>query len=243
MSLDEREIERWQSQVDAGNLYINRPITGAVVQRQAFGGVKASSFGIGIKAGGPNYIQQFCQINVTQYTDVQDLINHYQAYFNRVFNVVEDMSHIYGEHNYLRYKPAANVIYRIQKTDKVFDVVAILEAARITRCSITVSYDDLSQELKDSVSQYAVRCVQESITTLSDRLDSVERLRFSSPIKDDQLISRISLCRTTLIDHRPYHHARFELIHYLTEQSVSHRYHRYGNTSYLVPLYPSEPRP
>ena len=40
-----------------GNLYINRKITGAVVDRQPFGGFKLS--GIGSKAGGPDYLLQF----------------------------------------------------------------------------------------------------------------------------------------------------------------------------------------
>ena len=41
-----------------GNLYINRGCTGAVVNRQPFGGFKLS--GIGSKAGGPDYLLQFC---------------------------------------------------------------------------------------------------------------------------------------------------------------------------------------
>lgn len=40
-----------------GNLYINRPITGALVHRQPFGGFKMS--GIGSKAGGGDYLLQF----------------------------------------------------------------------------------------------------------------------------------------------------------------------------------------
>jgi RHH-type proline utilization regulon transcriptional repressor/proline dehydrogenase/delta 1-pyrroline-5-carboxylate dehydrogenase len=40
-----------------GNLYINRKITGALVDRQPFGGLKLS--GIGSKAGGPDYVSQF----------------------------------------------------------------------------------------------------------------------------------------------------------------------------------------
>jgi RHH-type proline utilization regulon transcriptional repressor/proline dehydrogenase/delta 1-pyrroline-5-carboxylate dehydrogenase len=55
-SLDEREQKKWIKKIEAGNLYINRTITGAIVKRQAFGGCKASSFGYGAKAGGPNYI-------------------------------------------------------------------------------------------------------------------------------------------------------------------------------------------
>jgi RHH-type proline utilization regulon transcriptional repressor/proline dehydrogenase/delta 1-pyrroline-5-carboxylate dehydrogenase len=40
-----------------GNLYVNRKITGALVDRQPFGGFHMS--GIGSKAGGPDYLLQF----------------------------------------------------------------------------------------------------------------------------------------------------------------------------------------
>ncbi|WP_028324472.1 bifunctional proline dehydrogenase/L-glutamate gamma-semialdehyde dehydrogenase [Desulfatirhabdium butyrativorans] len=58
-SLDVREQERWKAKITAGNLYINRGTTGAVVLRQPFGGMKKSALGAGIKAGGPNYVAQF----------------------------------------------------------------------------------------------------------------------------------------------------------------------------------------
>ncbi len=50
-------IERARREFRVGNLYINRKITGALVDRQPFGGFKLS--GIGSKAGGPDYLQQF----------------------------------------------------------------------------------------------------------------------------------------------------------------------------------------
>ncbi|HEY3498178.1 MAG TPA: aldehyde dehydrogenase family protein, partial [Polyangiaceae bacterium] len=53
-SLDAREHAAFLERMQAGNLYVNRPVTGAVVGRQPFGGHKASSFGPGYKAGGPN---------------------------------------------------------------------------------------------------------------------------------------------------------------------------------------------
>ena len=55
-SLDDREQEHWRERIRAGNLYINRPTTGAIVLRQPFGGMGKSSVGPGIKAGGPNYV-------------------------------------------------------------------------------------------------------------------------------------------------------------------------------------------
>lgn len=57
-SLDEREQEAWLNRIEVGNCYLNRTITGAIVERQPFGGCKESSFGKGSKAGGPNYLIQ-----------------------------------------------------------------------------------------------------------------------------------------------------------------------------------------
>lgn len=50
-------IDRVRREFRVGNLYINRKITGALVDRQPFGGFKLS--GVGSKAGGPDYLQQF----------------------------------------------------------------------------------------------------------------------------------------------------------------------------------------
>jgi RHH-type proline utilization regulon transcriptional repressor/proline dehydrogenase/delta 1-pyrroline-5-carboxylate dehydrogenase len=50
-------IERVGREMIAGNLYINRGITGALVGRQPFGGYRLS--GVGSKAGGPDYLLQF----------------------------------------------------------------------------------------------------------------------------------------------------------------------------------------
>jgi RHH-type proline utilization regulon transcriptional repressor/proline dehydrogenase/delta 1-pyrroline-5-carboxylate dehydrogenase len=52
-----RHIDRAREAFDIGNLYINRPITGALVGRQPFGGHRLS--GVGAKAGGEEYLKQF----------------------------------------------------------------------------------------------------------------------------------------------------------------------------------------
>jgi RHH-type proline utilization regulon transcriptional repressor/proline dehydrogenase/delta 1-pyrroline-5-carboxylate dehydrogenase len=46
-----------EQRFDVGNLYVNRPITGALVGRQPFGGYRLS--GVGAKAGGEEYLAQF----------------------------------------------------------------------------------------------------------------------------------------------------------------------------------------
>lgn len=55
-TLDLDEMDYWLARIEAGNLYINRTITGAIVRRQPFGGWKRSAVGAGFKAGGPNYL-------------------------------------------------------------------------------------------------------------------------------------------------------------------------------------------
>jgi RHH-type proline utilization regulon transcriptional repressor/proline dehydrogenase/delta 1-pyrroline-5-carboxylate dehydrogenase len=67
-SLDDREIERWKARIRAGNLYVNKPTVGAIVLRQPFGGLGRSSFGPGMKAGGPNYVAQFMHFEDTLQT-------------------------------------------------------------------------------------------------------------------------------------------------------------------------------
>ncbi len=61
-SLDDREQRIWSDSIRAGNLYLNRSTTGAIVLRQPFGGMGKSAFGPGIKAGGPNYVAQLMQL-------------------------------------------------------------------------------------------------------------------------------------------------------------------------------------
>jgi len=55
-------IEQAKAQFEVGNLYINRGITGAIVDRQPFGGFKLS--GVGSKAGGRDYLLQFLEPRV-----------------------------------------------------------------------------------------------------------------------------------------------------------------------------------
>ncbi|MCG3776211.1 MAG: 1-pyrroline-5-carboxylate dehydrogenase 1 [Nitrospira sp.] len=55
-------LELARHQFDVGNLYLNRPITGALVGRQPFGGHRLS--GVGAKAGGEEYLMQFVDTRI-----------------------------------------------------------------------------------------------------------------------------------------------------------------------------------
>ncbi|MGE5196389.1 MAG: bifunctional proline dehydrogenase/L-glutamate gamma-semialdehyde dehydrogenase, partial [Anaerolineae bacterium] len=106
-SLDEREHKRWIQMIEAGNCYINRGITGAIVRRQPFGGCKASSFGAGAKAGGPNYVAQFAhptQIGLPREKEpIPEMVNN-------LTNIIEKLS-LSQEELGLWYGSIANYAY------------------------------------------------------------------------------------------------------------------------------------
>jgi RHH-type proline utilization regulon transcriptional repressor/proline dehydrogenase/delta 1-pyrroline-5-carboxylate dehydrogenase len=62
-----RHLDMARESFKVGNLYLNRGITGALVERQPFGGFRMS--GIGSKAGGPDYLLQFMDpVTITENT-------------------------------------------------------------------------------------------------------------------------------------------------------------------------------
>jgi RHH-type proline utilization regulon transcriptional repressor/proline dehydrogenase/delta 1-pyrroline-5-carboxylate dehydrogenase len=140
-TLDDREIARWVERIEAGNLYVNRPLTGAIVGRQPFGGWKASSVGPGAKAGGPNYVLQLARWRqvtgpvveheslpgpiatllercLAELSDVDAcaLVRASAASYARAwrdhFGREHDPSAIRGEENAFRYRPCRRVIAR-----------------------------------------------------------------------------------------------------------------------------------
>ncbi|HEX7134397.1 MAG TPA: proline dehydrogenase family protein [Iamia sp.] len=62
-------VERCRSELRAGNVYVNRDITGAVVGRHPFGGYGLS--GVGSKAGGPDYLMQLVDPRATSENTVR----------------------------------------------------------------------------------------------------------------------------------------------------------------------------
>ena len=72
-SLDPTEVARWLEEVQAGNAYVNRGITGAIVRRQPFGGWKRSAVGCHAKAGGPNYLMTLGQWKAVEQPAARDI--------------------------------------------------------------------------------------------------------------------------------------------------------------------------
>ena len=98
-SLDEHEVAHWLDAVEVGNAYVNRHITGAVVQRQPFGGWKRSSVGCGPKAGGPAYVEAF-----GTWTGGADDEAEFRRVWSATFLGDRDPSGLASERNVLRHR-------------------------------------------------------------------------------------------------------------------------------------------
>lgn len=166
-SLDEREVERWERAIVAGNCYINRSITGAVVQRQPFGGCKKSSFGNGAKAGGPNYLLQFMHITQKEIPKERASVNPWinkLATFTENFDFTAeelgiwhasvgnyafwwqrlkkdyDPTKVLGQDNFQRYLKRKKIVIRIYPQDKPLDYLRLFAAALTTETPVEVSF-------------------------------------------------------------------------------------------------------
>ena len=151
-TLDPDEIERWLEQVEVGNAYVNRHITGAIVRRQPFGGWKRSSVGGGAKAGGPGYVAQFSRVTDPTLDPVAARRSFERAAAG-TFRAEHDPSALAAESNVLRYHPLRSVAVRHDRSQAV--QIAVLEAAAAV----------LGVELFASVAEdesdadFAARCV------------------------------------------------------------------------------------
>jgi RHH-type proline utilization regulon transcriptional repressor/proline dehydrogenase/delta 1-pyrroline-5-carboxylate dehydrogenase len=207
-SLDPDEISWWKDQVQAGNLYVNRPITGAIVQRQPFGGWKKSCIGPGAKAGGPNYVLSLCRLS-----DSQSRPNDYEEAWKDHFSVGHDPSGLRCESNVFRYRPCRGVILRLATRDQLTIDRAQL-ASRITGVPLT-----LSIAAEESEEQLIAR-----LPSLASR---AEFLRTVS-MPGDQLLSAVYAAGLNWINAPVMASGRIELSRWLREQSVSETRHRYG---------------
>jgi RHH-type proline utilization regulon transcriptional repressor/proline dehydrogenase/delta 1-pyrroline-5-carboxylate dehydrogenase len=103
-SLDPDEIARWTEEVEAGNLYVNRGITGAIVQRQPFGGWKRSAVGPTAKAGGPSYVNTLVRWHDTG-IDIDRATIDFERWMRDVGRCEHDPSGLAAERNAQRYRP------------------------------------------------------------------------------------------------------------------------------------------
>ena len=251
-SLNEEEQTYWKNNIEAGNLYINRGITGAIVRRQPFGGMKRSAFGGGIKAGGPNYVSCFVEFtekqifNVKRTTGLSSLVSdkqdkdrvnfafsNYRKIWKEEFSTEKDVCHIYGEENIFRYLPVKNIGFRIQETDNLADLFLVMIAANAAKIPLSMSISESNpnlEVLRKAISVLnGMKIIIQDETGFIEDMEQYERIRIVSPGVSDALYQKAAKFGIYIADRKPLIEGRLELLHYLKEQSIAYEYHRYGS--------------
>jgi RHH-type proline utilization regulon transcriptional repressor/proline dehydrogenase/delta 1-pyrroline-5-carboxylate dehydrogenase len=253
-SLDEREQAEWKAGIRAGNLYLNRGTTGAVVLRQPFGGMGKSAFGPGLKAGGPNYVAQlmsFADVKNDEALDcgmdsslsrghrLERARASYQSVWEKEFSRVHDHFLLIGQDNFRRYLPVKDIRIRVVTEDSPFDVRARILASGIAGCRITVSLaPGLDDCLFDSAHEaphawsHPPELIEESDAELVAAITGhqCDRVRYAAASRVPEIVRRAATEAHVFIADAPVlAEGRVELLWYVQEQSVSFDYHRYGN--------------
>ena len=260
-SLDAVEIEKWLAKIQAGNLYVNRGITGAIVQRQPFGGWKRSSVGPSTKAGGPNYILSLTNwkssrstasaeirnksvnelLAIAQLTDFSDTemeslvraAKSDQAALTETFSNATDPSNLDSERNVLRYR-RSDCMLRIQDTAGSQETMRALSVALILG-NLDVSAFELDKNVITLLKKSGVRVAIEDQDTFERRLAaSPRRVRLvgGAPIVDAD--SAFSNCNVAVYSHELTESGRIELLPFFKEQSVTVTGHRFGTPVQFV---------
>lgn len=255
-SLDIREQQLWIDQIQAGNLYVNRGITGAVVQRQPFGGSKDSSFGPGAKAGGPNYLvnlmhatqaqlpqdrqavrciaADFASWVVRHLTSTQRAVwdasvGSYSHYWCTLFSQQHDPSCLIGQDNYLRYRPHPCTL-RVQEDDAAIDVWRVCVAALICGAPLEISMQGNTLFLEEDPHQWGITVIDEDEATFTQRIKGIPfaRVRLLRPASP-LVTQELALMGARVLLGPVLANGRLELLRHLREVSLSIDYHRYGN--------------
>ncbi len=236
-SLEESDHERFVEGIEAGNVYINRGITGAVVGRQPFGGHKESSFGPGAKAGGPDYVRQMtvCRASSARAKELlENRENDYDASFRNHFQGVALGTEVVGEENYLRYLPGRTVVV-IGEGAEAMDIRFALKARRLCRNDYPLMLlrghgSTRTEQILGAERVGSITASGGEIVTRAKGLGA-ERLRVVGAPSDD-LLQAAAEERLTVITDPVSDVGTQELLLYLRPQSISCAFHRHGNTSF-----------
>lgn len=250
-SLDDVEIAHWLDRVDAGNLYVNRSITGAVVRRQPFGGWKRSAVGPGAKAGGPNTLVPLTDWTTAPATDLAPPVPRVQRFLDEAAALLgpddrdfltraagsdaaawaghfaaRDVTGLIGERNLLRYLPTP-VTVRMAGGPTV-DLLRVLAAGLCVAAPLAVSFAAPPGE--DVLALVRHAGVAEVPPADATRVRLLGARRTGGPTD------------VAVFDQPVVESGRVELLTFLREQAVSITTHRFGTPGVVaVDLPPALP--
>ena len=233
-SLDEGEQKLWKDSIMAGNLYINRGITGAIVNRQPFGGMKLSAFGGGVKAGGPNYCA--CFVNIADKPgSTTDYTQSYVKAYEQEFAHARDVNNLYGEQNAFRYLPLKNMVLRLFPGDNNEDAKMIALAARICHTPLSISFEP-GDDRTAALASLGCPLKEEALAGFLKSMKNYERIRTCGADIPMEMYEEAARIDKYIATAKPVKDGRVELIHYIKEQSISFEYHRYGSILEVPPV-------
>ena len=257
-SLDPREVALWREQVEVGNAYVNRSTTGAIVQRQPFGGWKKSSVGPGAKAGGPNYVSQLVQWSeleapaiLAPLTEGMEFLlrrlmevapdsalrrraaaGSYRYWWDHEFGVEHDPSQVLGESNVFRYRRMDRVLLRGGEDD-LDSVALVMLAAQCCGVELEWSIAAEGKEANRLAEAAGVVLWVEPEEVLIEEMDAGKRAFGVLRLLEEGTDLRVAAIRqgARIVSDAVLANGRLELRHYLREQSISETTHRYGNVN------------
>ena len=253
-SLDAAEAIQWVENIQAGNLYINRGTTGAIVQRQPFGGWKRSAIGPGAKAGGPSYLMGFgrfemsparavgypssvaercenlliaatSQLSDRELTQLRQCAQADQDALENFYLPVVDRSGLISEVNVLRHL-RADCELRINASASEFATWRSALTARLIGAPISIA--EGKSELHDALRRLGVGHKVESdhewVSRASERRNY--RVRMLGDLANAAAPSSPDIA---IFSSSVTANGRVELLPYFREQAISITAHRFGN--------------
>lgn len=256
-SLDPAEIATWLGRVEAGNLYVNRGTTGAIVRRQPFGGWKRSAVGPGTKAGGPSYLAALGSWTSARATAadpvaeprVRALVDAARAELPaadadrvgraarsdaaawRELFAARDVSGLACERNVLRHVPVGRpVLVRLADDTPVADLVRVVAGAAVSGAAVVVSVPAaLSRRLAAAVTNVGALHVEDE-DAWAARVAALDGGRVRLVGGSAAAVAAVTGGRPDVAvwDHPVTEAGRVELLPFLREQAVSVTAHRFG---------------
>jgi RHH-type proline utilization regulon transcriptional repressor/proline dehydrogenase/delta 1-pyrroline-5-carboxylate dehydrogenase len=219
-SLDESECEQWMQRAQAGNLYVNRGITGAVVNRQPFGGWRRSSVGPTAKAGGLSYTS--CLREWSSLSDPMASVGQASVWWEESGSQAIDRSGLLVEKNFQRYRRFAKpIVVRIDDTfsEQELTLIDFIQGASDIK---------LTYSAAEPIDVFADPTI-ETVEQLIERAGGVSRARWLSR----EVAPTVELLELGVtVDRRPIaQRGDIEMPRWLLEQSVAITHHRYGNVN------------
>ncbi|WP_219813528.1 bifunctional proline dehydrogenase/L-glutamate gamma-semialdehyde dehydrogenase, partial [Rathayibacter rathayi] len=261
-ALDPDEIGTWLDGIEAGNLYVNRGITGAIVQRQPFGGWKKSAVGPGTKAGGPDYLLGLgswsstaaeatapvvgpaarllaaarAELSEEEYAGVERTARSCAAAWSE--GAPRDVTGLAAERNVFRHLPYDSaVLVRLADGEALGSLVRVAVAAATARASAVVSSAVvLPPRLAAALTETAGAVVVEDDAAWEARV----RAHGAGRVR---LLGASAATVTAATDGRPdlavyageaTEAGRLELLPFVREQAVSITAHRFGTPDHLT---------